>query len=81
MFNDLGVYGVPKAVRNRQRWDSVAALKRMEAYTRNNSSFNLKSNNFYQQFLINSIQIIFLFETQTTSILYEFFLLLMLKII
>ncbi|XP_023334287.1 delta(24)-sterol reductase isoform X2 [Eurytemora carolleeae] len=34
MFNDLGVYGVPRDVRERRRWDAVSAMRKMEAYTR-----------------------------------------------
>ena len=34
MFNDLGVYGVPRAVRDRKRFDAVTAMRRMEDYTR-----------------------------------------------
>jgi len=34
MFNDLGVYGVPRAVRERKRWDAVTAMRKMEDYTR-----------------------------------------------
>ena len=34
MFNDLGVYGVPRAVRERKRFDAVTAMRRMEEYTR-----------------------------------------------
>ena len=34
MFNDLGVYGVPRAVRDRKRFDAVTAMRRMEEYTR-----------------------------------------------
>ena len=34
MFNDLGVYGVPRAVRERKRWDAVKAMRSMEEYTR-----------------------------------------------
>jgi len=34
MFNDLGVYGVPRDVRERRRWDAVSAMRKMEDYTR-----------------------------------------------
>eukprot|EP00095_Tigriopus_kingsejongensis_P003457 snap_masked-scaffold13_size735724-processed-gene-2.2 protein:Tk03457 transcript:snap_masked-scaffold13_size735724-processed-gene-2.2-mRNA-1 annotation:"hypothetical protein" len=34
MFNDLGVYGVPKQVRNKKRFDAVAAMREMEHFTR-----------------------------------------------
>ncbi len=34
MFNDLGVYGVPRAVRERNRFDAVTAMRKMEEYTR-----------------------------------------------
>jgi hypothetical protein len=34
MFNDLGVYGVPRAVRERKRFDAVSAMRKMEEYTR-----------------------------------------------
>jgi hypothetical protein len=34
MFNDLGVYGVPRAVRERKRFDAVTAMRKMEEYTR-----------------------------------------------
>jgi len=33
MFNDLGVYGVPKKVRNKQRYDAVGAMRAMEKFT------------------------------------------------
>lgn len=34
MFNDLGVYGVPRAVREKKRFDAVKALRDMEEFTR-----------------------------------------------
>ena len=34
MFNDLGVYGVPRAVRERRAWDAVTAMRNMEEFTR-----------------------------------------------
>eukprot|EP00092_Neocalanus_flemingeri_P030589 GFUD01033213.1.p1 GENE.GFUD01033213.1~~GFUD01033213.1.p1 ORF type:complete len:539 (-),score=77.90 GFUD01033213.1:1-1617(-) len=34
MFNDLGVYGVPRLVRERKPWDAVTALRKMEDFTR-----------------------------------------------
>ncbi|KAK2724984.1 hypothetical protein QYM36_001439 [Artemia franciscana] len=34
MFNDLGVYGVPSAVKRRERFDAVEAYRRMEQFTR-----------------------------------------------
>merc|ERR1719422_2457675 len=33
MFNDLGVYGVPRAVRNKERFDAVGAMRQMEDFT------------------------------------------------
>merc|ERR1711936_920581 len=33
MFNDLGVYGVPQKVRNKQRYDAVGAMRAMEKFT------------------------------------------------
>jgi len=33
MFNDLGVYGVPKKVRDKQRYDAVGAMRAMEKFT------------------------------------------------
>lgn len=33
MFNDLGVYGVPRAVKERKRYDAVAAMRKMEKFT------------------------------------------------
>ena len=33
MFNDLGVYGVPKLVKEKKRFDSVKAMREMEKYT------------------------------------------------
>lgn len=33
MFNDLGVYGVPKKVRNKERFDAVKAMREMEKFT------------------------------------------------
>ena len=30
MFNDLGVYGVPQPVKEKKRFDAVAAMRRME---------------------------------------------------
>jgi len=33
MFNDLGVYGVPRKVRNKERYDAVGAMREMEAFT------------------------------------------------
>jgi len=32
MFNDLGVYGVPKPVKEKQRYDAVKAMREMESY-------------------------------------------------
>jgi len=34
MFNDLGVYGVPRLVRERKPWDAVTAMRKMEKFTR-----------------------------------------------
>jgi len=34
MFNDLGVYGVPRLVRERKRFDAVSAMRSMEEFTR-----------------------------------------------
>ena len=34
MFNDLGVYGVPRLVRERKPWDAVTAMRKMEDFTR-----------------------------------------------
>ena len=34
MFNDLGVYGVPRLVRERKPWDAVSAMRKMEDFTR-----------------------------------------------
>ena len=34
MFNDLGVYGVPRLVRERKPWDAVTAMRKMEEFTR-----------------------------------------------
>ena len=34
MFNDLGVYGVPKPVREKKRFDAVKAMREMEEFTR-----------------------------------------------
>jgi len=34
MFNDLGVYGVPSAVKRRETFDAVKALREMEKFTR-----------------------------------------------
>jgi len=34
MFNDLGVYGVPRLVRERKPWDAVTAMRNMEDFTR-----------------------------------------------
>ena len=34
MFNDLGVYGVPRLVRERKPWDAVTAMRKMESFTR-----------------------------------------------
>lgn len=34
MFNDLGVYGVPKKVKNRERFDAVGAMRKMENFTK-----------------------------------------------
>ena len=34
MFNDLGVYGVPRLVREKKRFDAVGALRKMEEFTR-----------------------------------------------
>jgi len=33
MFNDLGVYGVPQKVRDKQRYDAVGAMRAMEKFT------------------------------------------------
>ncbi|XP_071529727.1 delta(24)-sterol reductase-like [Panulirus ornatus] len=33
MFNDLGVYGVPKLVREKKRFDAVDAMRKMERFT------------------------------------------------
>jgi len=33
MFNDLGVYGVPKKVRDKERYDAVGAMRAMEKFT------------------------------------------------
>lgn len=33
MFNDLGVYGVPQAVKDKKRFDAVKAMRAMEKYT------------------------------------------------
>ena len=33
MFNDLGVYGVPQAVKDKKRFDAVDAMRDMEKYT------------------------------------------------
>ena len=32
MFNDLGVYGVPGPVKRKERFDAVAAMRKMEKY-------------------------------------------------
>lgn len=32
MFNDLGVYGVPQVVKEKKRFDAVAAMRKMERY-------------------------------------------------
>lgn len=34
MFNDLGVYGVPEKVKQKQRYDAVGAMREMEKFTR-----------------------------------------------
>lgn len=34
MFNDLGVYGVPGPVKRKERFDAVAAMRKMEKFTR-----------------------------------------------
>jgi len=34
MFNDLGVYGVPRLVKERKPWDAVSAMRKMEEFTR-----------------------------------------------
>lgn len=34
MFNDLGVYGVPQVVKDKKRYDAVAAMREMEEFTR-----------------------------------------------
>ena len=34
MFNDLGVYGVPRLVKERKPWDAVTAMRKMEDFTR-----------------------------------------------
>ena len=34
MFNDLGVYGVPKPVREKKRFDAISAMRKMEDFTR-----------------------------------------------
>ena len=40
MFNDLGVYGVPRAVRERRAWDAVTAMRNMEEFTRQGDGDN-----------------------------------------
>ena len=34
MFNDLGVYGVPQKVKDKQRFDAVGAMRDMEKFTK-----------------------------------------------
>ena len=38
MFNDLGVYGVPRLVRERKPWDAVTAMRKMESFTRSDTA-------------------------------------------
>ena len=56
MFNDLGVYGVPRLVRERKPWDAVTAMRKMEEFTRW-ELFKYFGVNFYQN--ITSIEIYF----------------------
>ncbi|KAL7645256.1 UNVERIFIED_CONTAM: hypothetical protein RMT77_003642 [Armadillidium vulgare] len=34
MFNDIGIYGVPQKVKDKQRFDAVKAMREMEKFTR-----------------------------------------------
>lgn len=42
MFFDLGVYGVPEAVRKQQPWNAKQAIRAMEKYTRDVGGYQVR---------------------------------------
>jgi delta24-sterol reductase len=39
MFFDLGIYGIPKRVRERKPWDAKSTLRQMEAWVRSKRGY------------------------------------------
>jgi delta24-sterol reductase len=41
MYCDLGVYGVPLKVKNKQKWDAIAEVRRIEKFARDVRGYQL----------------------------------------
>jgi delta24-sterol reductase len=52
MFFDLGIYGIPKLVRERKSWDAKSTLRQMEAWVRSKRGYQALYCDIFQVGLV-----------------------------